>query len=223
MKLPKLKYVPVHDWLVNQCNNKTVLHLGCAGDALLSYGAEASVQYKLLKVAKKVWGVELNPDSLNQIKQWCPESPNDDSIRYFTGNVERLEELNINQTFDVIVAGAIIEHLSNPGLMLTGLKRFCNSNTIILISTPHVWGVLQFMRVLVYRNEAVNPEHTCWYSIPTITELTSRYGYIPVEFATGYSWKQPSLKWKIKKFLGTLFFTLFPHLGGSLLVSFRLK
>lgn len=128
-----------------------------------------------------------------------------------------------HQEFDVVLAGSIIEHLSNPGLMLANIKRFFSENTILIITTPHVWGLLQFIRVAIKRNEAVNPEHTCWYSIPTLSSLLARYGYYPIEFNTGHGTYPDSLLWRIKKVLGSIFFRYFPHLGGSLFSVFVLE
>jgi ubiquinone/menaquinone biosynthesis C-methylase UbiE len=225
MKLPKLSYVSSEEWIINKCKDKTVLHLGCAGDDTLKLGKEACLQYQLSKVAKQILGIEINKDSLEKILSFCPES---DSIRYIVGNVEHLGKLNIEeQKFDIILAGSIIEHLSNPGLMLSSIRPFCHSGekreTHLLIVTPHVWGLLQFLRVAFTRNESVNPEHTCWFSIPTLTELCSRYGFKSYEFKTGYGYRQKSINWAVKKFFGTLFFRFFPHLGGSLIATFKYK
>lgn len=218
-----MKYLPSEDWIIAQCAGKSVLHLGCAGDYTLQFGKEACLQYRLSEVAGKIVGVEINRESLEKILPFCPESA---SVSYFIGDVEKLRDLNIgSQEFDIIVAGSIIEHLSNPGLMLDSVRSFCHSDgereTLLLIVTPHVWGMLQFLRVAFTRNESVNPEHTCWYSIPTLTELCSRYGFKPVGFKTGYGYRPGSVSWSVKKFFGTSFFGLFPHLGGSLLAAFR--
>ena len=219
MELKKLSYFSVEKWILDQCIDKKVLHLGCAGDFTLQYGREASIHWHLVQRVNFIYGIELNKDSLNMLKLLCPES---DKNKYFNGNVEKLSDLGIIQQFDVIVAGSIIEHLSNPGLMLNEIRPLCHEKTLLLISTPHVWGLLQFLRVVFTTNEAVNPEHTCWFSIPTLSELLSRYGFMPVEFNTGYGWKPPSFIWTIKRFLGTHFFRIFPHLGGSLLASYKL-
>ncbi|MDA3892737.1 MAG: hypothetical protein PF517_13835 [Salinivirgaceae bacterium] len=82
---------------------------------------------------------------------------------------------------------------------------------------------MQYLRVALKRNEAVNAEHTCWYSIPTLSELASRFGFVPFEFATGYGYYKPTLKWKVKKAIGSVFFKMFPQLGGSLLAAFKLN
>lgn len=219
MKLPKFKYVFEQDWLLSHCHNKSVLHLGCAGDATLKGGSENTLHYRLSTIANCLWGIELNESSLEQLKQWLPDDGN--NIRYFYGNVENIKDLNLDRKFDVILAGSIIEHVSNPGLMLSGLSDIIKPNGLLLISTPHTWGVLQFLRVALRQVEAVNPEHVCWYSVPTLTELTSRYGFQPVEWATGYGWRPPTLKWKIQKAIGIPIFKAFPHLGGILLGAFK--
>ena len=218
MKIPKLKYCFEQDWVVEKCLNKRVLHLGCAGDATLKYGLDASMHYKISQVASVLDGVELNYESLNLVKQMVPENIN---IRYFKCNVENLSS-TINDEYDVIVAGSIIEHLSNPGLMLESISKIMHDKTLLLIITPHVWGVLQIIRVVFSKNESVNPEHTCWFSIPTLNEVCSRYDLVPIEFCTGYSWKPQSIKWFLKKNIGILFFKLFPHLGGSLFGIYKI-
>jgi SAM-dependent methyltransferase len=134
--------------------------------------------------------------------------------------VQNLSFLN-SQQFDVILAASIIEHLSNPGLMLKSFATLCNPNGRIIIVTPHVFGLLQFIRVAFYRREAVNPQHTCWFSISILTELCSRYGLTPIEWHTGFGWRPKSFKWSIQKSLGVPLFRLFPYIGGSLIGVFR--
>lgn len=67
------------------------------------------------------------------------------------GNVERLEEVKISGQFGLIVAGDIIEHLSNPGLMLDGVKRFCAPQTTLAISMPNAFGLPGFVRYFLGR------------------------------------------------------------------------
>jgi 2-polyprenyl-3-methyl-5-hydroxy-6-metoxy-1,4-benzoquinol methylase len=222
MKLPKLNYYDSQKWILEKCQDKSILHLGCAGDITLNYGKESALRFNLAKIySENLWGIELNLDALDYVKKLVPET-NDDNIKYFNANVEDLK-LMPHKKFDIILAGSIIEHLSNPGLILNEIKPFLHKESVLLVTTPHVWGIFQFFRVALRKNEAVNPEHTCWYSIPTITELVSKYDYVPVQFNTGYGFHPDSFKWKLKKKLGKYFFNLFPHLGGSLLCEFKLS
>jgi hypothetical protein len=59
MKLPPFKYVYEQDWLLSRCKGKSVLHLGCAGDATLKGGPEACLHYRISKVTSCLWGIEL--------------------------------------------------------------------------------------------------------------------------------------------------------------------
>jgi len=49
----------------------------------------------------------------------------------------KLENVAIEQKFDIIVCGELIEHIENPGLMLDGIKRFMNDDRILIITTPN--------------------------------------------------------------------------------------
>ena len=175
-----------------------------------------------MKAARCVWGVEIDAARLSQVQRWFPED-HDGRVRYLVGDVTRLQDLSINQSFDVILAGSIIEHLANPGDMLDGIARLCGADTTVIITTPNVFGLLQFLHVALRRGERVNPQHTCWFSIQTLTELCSRYRLERMAWLTGYGWQPPSLRWSFQKMLGVPFFRFFPHVGGSLVGEFRLR
>lgn len=218
MKFPKLSYVSIEEWIVSMVEGRSVLHLGCAGD-YLNFGPEACLHYRISKVTGELYGIEINENALKIVQKWVPEDA-EGRIRYFQGDVQKLDILRGKQ-FDVILAGSIIEHLSNPGEMLKFSRALCAPGGIIIIVTPHVFGILQFLRVAFYRKESVNPDHTCWFSISTLGELCSRYGLKPIEWYTGYGWRPKSIKWTIQKTLGVPLFKLFPHLGGSLVGVFK--
>lgn len=218
MKLPKLDYVSVEDWILSQVKGRSILHLGCAGD-YLQYGPDACLHYQISKVAGKLYGIEIDTIALETVKRWVPADENG-KVKYFHANVEDLRFLE-GEKFQVILAASIIEHLSNPGEMLKSFQSLSEPDGKIVIVTPHVFGFLQFLRVAFYRKEAVNPQHTCWFSISTLTELCSRYDLDPIEWHTGFGWRPKSLRWTIQRNLGIPFFKRFSHLGGSLIGVFK--
>lgn len=59
MKFPRLDYVAVEEWLLSYVSNRTVLHLGCAGD-LLQHGRDACLHYQLSKICTSLYGIELD-------------------------------------------------------------------------------------------------------------------------------------------------------------------
>jgi len=199
---------------------KSVLHLGCVGD-FLTEGPKACMHVKISKVADVVWGIDIDSSGLDKVKAWLPEDG--DRIHYFCGNVENIQELEIDRKFDVIFIGSIIEHLSNPGLMISGITGLLTPDGVVIIVTPHSFGLLQYLRVAFCRKESVHPQHTCWFSISVLAELCSRYGLILLEGYTGYVYRIPSLRVSIERTLGVPFFKLFPHLGGTLIGIFKLS
>ena len=196
----------------------SVLHLGCVGDSL-SKGPDSNLHVQISKVSNVLWGVDINFQGIEELKRWLPED-NEGRIHYLCGDAENLQNLKIERHFQLVLAGSTIEHLANPGLMLAGAKAFCEKEGEIII-TPHSFGLLQFLRVAFRRLESVNPEHTCWFSFSTLNKLCSRYNLTPVEWLTGYGYKQPGLKGILKRAIGVPFFRLFPHLGGSLMVVLK--
>jgi hypothetical protein len=221
MKFAPLNYVCVDDWVTDQARNRSVLHLGCAGE-YLAQGPNACLHGRIVEVAQCVLGVEIDASRLSQVQRWFPEG-RDGRVRYLVGDVTRLRDLSIDRRFEVILAGSIIEHLANPGDMLDGIATLCRVDTTVIITTPNVFGLLQFLHVVLCRSERVNPQHTSWFSIQSLTELCSRYRLEPTAWLTGYGWRPPSLKWSLQKILGVPFFRFLPHVGGSLIGAFRLR
>lgn len=80
------------------------------------------------------------------------------------------EDFNLNDKFDTIVAGEIIEHLSNPGKFLDCCKEHLKGNGKLIITTPNPWCLERFVRKLtnVFR---INSEHKMWFDYTTLLQL----------------------------------------------------
>ena len=91
---------------------------------------------------------------------------------------QNLTEVPLKETFDVILAGEMIEHLSNPGLFLRGIKRFMNRETILLITTINAYcgmrNVIYALRGKGGKNEPVHQDHVAYYSYSTLKLLVER-------------------------------------------------
>jgi len=88
-------------------------------------------------------------------------------------------DFELNKKFDVILAGEIIEHLSNPGLFLKQCKKHLKKEGFLILSTPSTFNLYENLKnVLFLRiNPPVNPEHTFYYSPSTIKELIERESF----------------------------------------------
>ena len=57
-------------------------------------------------------------------------------------------EVDLQETFDVIVCGELIEHISNPGLMLDGIKDLCMTSRSYS-TTPNPWRDLWIRHIIL--------------------------------------------------------------------------
>ena len=145
--------------------------------------AKQSLHWKLTELSETV-GVDRSVTVIDEYRK----------LGVFTnivaGDVERLEELPITRKFDVVIAGDIIEHLSNPGRMLDGIKRFCTGDTQIIITTPNAFGAPNFLRYSVGRFRE-GAEHVMTFNQQNLVTLLTRHEYSLSESHTCFQPRSP--------------------------------
>jgi 2-polyprenyl-3-methyl-5-hydroxy-6-metoxy-1,4-benzoquinol methylase len=136
------------DYLVKACRGKKILDIGASGP----------MSEKLQEVAAWYRGCDITPQ---------------DRDNFFQIDLDKANELPIETDIDLIIAGEVIEHLSNAGHFLDLL--YPNGAQVIL-TTPNAFSVGS--RAYLARNiEAVNGDHVAWYSYQTLKTLVSRHGF----------------------------------------------
>jgi len=83
------------------------------------------------------------------------------------------------EPYDVVFAGDLIEHLSNPGLFLSCAHRNLVAGGRLVLATPNTYSLAKVIRVISRRtNEPpVNPEHTFYFTPKTLGQLLNRHGF----------------------------------------------
>lgn len=161
------------EFLIAACKGKKVLHLGCTGYPFTEevIKNDMLLHFELEKHAREIYGFDFDREGLEAMRQHGTKN------LYFA-DLENLLDVDLNETFDVIIAGEMIEHLSNPGLFLRGIKRFMNPETNLVITTINAYCG---MRMIVYglrgqggKNEPVHPDHVAYYSYNTLKVLLER-------------------------------------------------
>jgi 2-polyprenyl-3-methyl-5-hydroxy-6-metoxy-1,4-benzoquinol methylase len=145
--------------------------------------------------AKDVYGVDLEYDEVQM-------QPND---HYQKASAE---SFHFDTAFDVIFAGDLIEHLTNPGLFLDCAKKHLAPGGRIIVSTPNTFNLFNMTEKLSKGEPTVNPDHTFYFNIKTLRKLFQKmgwtvdsYGYVySLDLAHKESWK--------KKILNVLYATL---------------
>lgn len=212
-------YVSKEEFLVAAARGRRVLHLGCVGFTDLSSDdrvrlAKQSLHWKLSQVADVV-GVDYSTDVVEEFAR----------LGVFTnivvGNVERLPDLPLPGPFDVVIAGDIIEHLSNPGLMLDGIRVFCAGNTSIVITSPNAFGLPNYGRFLLGRFKE-GKEHVLSFNATTLSQLLNRHGYTVIQLETCFQ-RRSGDRYGLGFRIGKSALTFAPRFGGTLLVVAKLN
>jgi SAM-dependent methyltransferase len=84
------------------------------------------------------------------------------------------EDMHLDTRFNSIVAGELIEHLSNPGSFLQGCRRHLKPEGRVILSTPNPFSLMYYLMYLKNFKAAFNPEHALWFCPQTLTELARR-------------------------------------------------
>src|SRR5512143_722080 len=116
------------EYLKGVCLGKAVLHLGCSDWPYTNdrIKQESLLHLVLSKVSSELWGIDSDSAGLESLQKLGMRN-------LIHGDLERLEGIEVSRRFDIIVAGEVIEHLSNPGLFLRGVQRFMHEKTTLVI------------------------------------------------------------------------------------------
>ena len=190
------------DKILEICENKDVLHLGFVQHADLYKRkiAENDWLHSLINgVAHRLVGIDYLAGTVGEIRMSY------DYEIYF-GDVMRLDEVPLDNLFDVIVCGELLEHIENPGLMLEGIKQFCHADTLVVFTTPNPWASHRIQLICngVLEEQWLNPEHTMWFSFQTLKQILTRAGYRCIISDYYYAENKRDLLYGTSGFLGEL-------------------
>lgn len=141
--------------------NKKVLDIGCARGGL-------SAKFK--ENGCYVVGVEVNKEAAEKAEGTCN--------KVLIGDIENLE---VDETFDVIVLADVLEHLKDPLNVLHKLKKNLTEEGYFVVSVPNIanWSIR--FRLLFgnfdYRDSGIlDKTHMRFFTLKTLKELFSKAG-----------------------------------------------
>ena len=179
--MDKFKLVQRVDFIKEVCAGRKILHLGCTNwpYTQVAIDNDMLLHFELESIASELYGFDFDQEGINLLSAAGVDN-------LYQADLESLGDVDLSDTFDVIVAGEIIEHLNNPGLFLSGIKRFMNEETRLVITTINAYGAARgFIYALRGKsgiNEPVHPDHVAYYSYRTLKLLIERAGLNLNEF-----------------------------------------
>jgi predicted TPR repeat methyltransferase len=154
---------------------RSVLHIGCADWPVTAERlACGTLLHSLLsKCARSVDGIDLSEEGVR-----CLQAHGITNCR-----VADAERLPAHPQYEAIVAGDVLEHLSNAGLFIAGVVRVLSPKGVLVLAVPNCLSLANLVRLLVRRYESTHYEHTAAYTPKTVAGLCARYGLVPTSLA----------------------------------------
>ncbi len=144
---------------------KSVLDLGCVMHNPETCKSRFWVHKALREVASELVGLDLYEDGIRFL--------NERGFNVIPGDATNF---NLGRTFDVIVAGDIMEHLDNFAGFLESCKNHMHAESRLLITSANPWFWKNIVKACLYKEVPNNAEHTCWLCPRTVRQTVQRFG-----------------------------------------------
>jgi len=165
-------------------HDKDVLDIGSVGQ---------SDEYSLWKLhedskPKSLTGIDI-PDAKKVAKEEFRLEKINNDTRIVFGNMETYQ---FDRSFDVIVAGDVIEHVENQGLFLRNIWRHLRDDGKLILTTPNAkWLTICFKP---------NSTHTFWHDKYTLARILELTGF-EIEFFRYYYGNKPNYPYMLRPLL----------------------
>lgn len=184
--------------VIPHARGKKVLDIGCVEHSTENINqGRVWVHEELRKASSHLTGIDILDEDISVLKQ-----------RGFNVQVQSAETFGFDETFEVIFAGELIEHLSNAGLFLDQCSKHLSRDGTLILTTPNAYNIYEIGKVVAHwsNDPYANPEHTCWYSPTVIRTLLGRHGFRVIEMHfVDYPYIKPRLKHRLASMLSALF------------------
>src|SRR5439155_3960525 len=123
---------------------------------------------KLARSSAELWGMDLDASGIERLR----------SLGYpnlVAGSAEDPPASVPRGSFDVVVAGELIEHVQNVGHFLAASAELLRPDGVLIVTTPNA---LRFYNPLpaLFGFELVHPDHVAWFSPKTLRRAAEMSG-----------------------------------------------
>jgi len=173
LHLGKIDLIDKRDWIFKKVVGKSVLHVGPTDSPCTRSHAR---QGRLLHAAlqgkcKELIGLDLDKSAIEIMREECQIT----DTQY--GNAEELDKLFPEGRFDAIIAGDVVEHMSNVGLFFLTARKVLKPGGELIITVPNSFSIKRILGAVLLRQERNNPDHLYFFSAMTLQQVAYRFGY----------------------------------------------
>lgn len=167
---------------------KSVLDIGCVQHRSSQAKNEGWMHELIAECASSVLGVDILEEDLAELQS--------QGYNVLYGDAE---DLDLNQEFEVVFLGEVIEHLSDFEGLFNSVDDCLKPGGRVIITTPNAMSAYWLVNRLA-KTEFINPEHTCWFDETTLRQLLRRFGFEVVEC----NYARMSRVWSIRSLVGAM-------------------
>jgi 2-polyprenyl-3-methyl-5-hydroxy-6-metoxy-1,4-benzoquinol methylase len=143
-----------------------VLDVGCAGHVVQPESQEWL--HGRLRNKFNVTGIDLSAENISKMQD----------LGFTDIHVQNADTFKLDRKFNTVVAGELIEHVSNPGSFLARVREHLCPGGKVVLSTPYVFSLMYaFYAAHHFPRTCQNGEHTFWFCPSTIGELAQRESF----------------------------------------------
>lgn len=185
-----------HDYIIQYCKNKTVLHLWCIWNSYRSTSKyEPWLHKEICDVAKEcVW--------LDSDKERIPFAEKRTWSKIFFWDVQHF---NLSRKFDIIVWGEIIEHLDDFKSFFDSIKKHMNNNSLLILTTPNAFNFSNLIRVIFTGKPIFDPDHVLYFDLFTLWQMLKRHDFKIISHYYNTEVAPQRIKNMIIRWLGKIF------------------
>lgn len=160
-------YLPVFDYLKKNIGKKLkILEVGCG------YGYTT---YAIKQMGFDVLGIDISKNAISFAR------------KQFGDNFKAIDIDSVKESFDFILATEVIEHVSNPQVFLSQLKKRLKREGTILITTPNKDYALQVKSDAIW-DTILPPHHMLWATSNGIAMLAQQCNMTYTFYNFGHSY-----------------------------------
>lgn len=155
------------DDILDLVDGPAVLDIGCAGHHVKP--DQPGWLHGKLRERFQVTGIDISESNIALMR----------SLGIDDVHVQSADSFALGRQYNTVVAGEVIEHLSNPGQFLARVRAHLLPGGRLVLSTPYGFSLMYLLYAANYfPRTCENAEHTCWFCPSTIRELARREGFV---------------------------------------------
>ena len=146
-------------------SDKRVLDLGCVDHTADHDKSPDWMHRRLIEYAGSVKGIDILQDEIETLAKRGYEVEWGDA-----------QSLVLDEKFDVVFAGEIVEHIANLEGFLKSVGANLKDDGVLIVSTPNVFSAIHVLFAL-FNKRSCRDDHLCWFDRYTLSNLLQRHGF----------------------------------------------